>query len=74
MLVAESSAATLMQYDARKKNVFVAYLLWMILGGFGAHRFYMGEIAAGVFQLLLTATGVFLLLAGESIFGLAIGE
>lgn len=40
-------------YDANKKSVFVAYLLWWFLGTFGAHRFYFGKIATAVGMLLL---------------------
>ena len=33
----------LMQFEANKKSVGVAYLLWAFFGGFGAHRFYLGR-------------------------------
>ena len=29
------------------KNALAAYLLWFFLGGFGAHRFYMGRTGSG---------------------------
>jgi TM2 domain-containing membrane protein YozV len=32
-----------MTTNANGKNAVAAYLLWFFLGGFGAHRFYMGR-------------------------------
>jgi TM2 domain-containing membrane protein YozV len=58
-------------YDAQKKNLVVAYLLWAIgmIGIFGLHRFYMGRpnggwmLAAGLVGAVLAFGGVgFLLL------------
>ncbi len=34
------------------KSKGVAYLLWFFLGGFSAHRFYLGKVASGVLYLL----------------------
>jgi TM2 domain-containing membrane protein YozV len=34
-----------------------AYVLWFFLGQFGAHRFYLGEFASAVIQLMLTILG-----------------
>ncbi len=48
-----SDVAKMMQYDAAKKSAGIAYLLWFFLGGFGAHRFYLGQIGTGVAQLLI---------------------
>ena len=35
------------QYNSNGKSTTVAYLLWFFLGGFGAHRFYMGRMGSG---------------------------
>lgn len=43
-------------YDANKKSKLVSYLLWLFLGGFGAHRFYNGGIKSGI-AMLATAIG-----------------
>jgi TM2 domain-containing membrane protein YozV len=43
----------MMRYDANKKSLIVAYLLWFFLGWFGLHRFYLGKIFSGVVLLLL---------------------
>jgi TM2 domain-containing membrane protein YozV len=46
-----------MIYDANRKSTGVAYLLWFFLGGFGAHRFYLGQTGTAVTQLLLALLG-----------------
>ena len=48
----------MMAYDASKKSTSTAYLLWFFLGGFGAHRFYLGHTGVAVAQLLLTLVGI----------------
>ncbi len=40
------------------KSLGVTYLLWFFLGGFGAHRFYLGSIAIGIAQATLLVVGV----------------
>lgn len=47
-----------MLYDAQKKSVGVAYLLWVFLGGFGAHRFYLGQSGTGAAMLILCLVGI----------------
>jgi len=47
-----------MMYDAQKKSVGVAYLLWAFLGGVGAHRFYLGQTATGAVMLGLMLVGI----------------
>ena len=41
-----------MTYDAARKSIILAYLLWFFLGTFGAHRFYIGA-GGGVAMLIL---------------------
>ena len=41
----------MMVYDANKKSMLVAYLLWLLLGLCGAHRFYMGKWFTGLVML-----------------------
>jgi TM2 domain-containing membrane protein YozV len=48
---------TQLVYDANRKSVGVAYLLWFFLGTFGAHRFYLGHIVSGAIQLALWVLG-----------------
>ncbi len=42
-----------MVFEANRKSVGVAYLLWLFLGSFGAHRFYSGRTKSGLAQLVL---------------------
>jgi TM2 domain-containing membrane protein YozV len=42
-----------MMYDANKRSVGVAYLLWFFLGWLGGHRFYAGKKLSGFMQLAL---------------------
>lgn len=51
------AAREMMLYDAQKKSVGVAYLLWLFLGTLGGHRFYVGRKATAIIQLLLTIVG-----------------
>lgn len=52
----DGSVATMMQaqsaYDDVKKSAGVAYAFWFFLGGFGAHRFYLGHKGVAIAQLL----------------------
>ncbi|MEQ6359492.1 TM2 domain-containing protein [Thermoanaerobacter thermohydrosulfuricus] len=46
------------EFDKKKKNPVVAWLLWFFLGGLGAHRLYLGKTASGFVLMgvtLLTA-------------------
>ena len=40
------------------KSSRVAYILCLFLGGFGAHRFYLGYPASGLVMLVLMVLGV----------------
>ena len=44
--------------------ILVAFLLAFLLGPLGVHRFYTGRIGSGVAMLLLTLTGIGLLISG----------
>jgi len=48
-----NDAQTVMMYDATKKSLPVAYILWWFLGAFGAHRFYMGRTGSAVAMLVI---------------------
>jgi len=47
------------EVDDRKKSVAATWLLWLFLGLFGAHRFYLGRIGTGI-AMLLTLGGFFI--------------
>ena len=53
-----------MMYDANRKSVGVAYLLWFFLGGLGGHRFYTGKTGTAVTMLALTILGILLAALG----------
>ena len=40
------------------KDKFITAILALLLGSFGVHRFYLGQIGYGVAYLLLCATGI----------------
>jgi TM2 domain-containing membrane protein YozV len=41
------------EFDKKKKSKGVAWLLWLLLGWVGGHRFYLGHTGLGVAMLLL---------------------
>ena len=40
------------EVETRKKSTASTWLLWLFLGEFGAHRFYLGRIGTGIGMLL----------------------
>ncbi len=40
--------------NSKKKSKGVAYLLWILAGGLGVHRFYLGETVTGAILLVIT--------------------
>jgi TM2 domain-containing membrane protein YozV len=46
-----------MIYDAHKKSVGASYVLCLLLGGLGAHRFYLGHTPTAAVQLVLGVAG-----------------
>jgi TM2 domain-containing membrane protein YozV len=45
------------ELEHKKKSVAVAYVLAILLGGLGAHRFYVRKTGTAVTQLVLTLLG-----------------
>jgi len=45
-------------YVAQRKRPFVTAILALFLGGFGAHKFYLGESGIGVLYLVFCWTGI----------------
>jgi TM2 domain-containing membrane protein YozV len=52
-----ASARAHMIYDANKKSAGAAYVLCLLLGGLGAHRFYLGYTGTAAIQLALGILG-----------------
>lgn len=67
-----SDTKTLLQYEANKKSVVVAYLLLIFLGAIGVHRFYAGATKSGVIMLCLFILSCILLFAFIGTFGFII--
>lgn len=67
-----NDAIAMMRYDANKKSIVVAYLLWFFLGMFGVHRFYLGRTGSGLLLLLLTlVSGVlYIVIVGMILMGI----
>jgi len=53
-----NDARVLILFDANKKIAVVAYIMWVFLGWFGGHNFYLGRTGIAVTQLILTLTVV----------------
>ena len=47
------------EYDNQKKSSVIAYILWLFLGIFGVHRFYVGDFFKGIL-LFFTLGGFFI--------------
>lgn len=57
-------AERMMQYDANKKSMLIAYLLWFFLGTLAVHRFYLGATKSAL--VMLTMWLVFGALSGAT--------
>ncbi|MCJ9427845.1 TM2 domain-containing protein [Kordiimonas marina] len=65
-----ADAKAMMQFQARRKSVGIAYLLWFFLGSLGIHRFYAGQTGTGVAMLVLFVLSTILLVVGVGLVGL----
>ena len=45
-------------FEQNEKSKGVAYLLWLLFGWLGVHRFYAGKTGSGLVQLLLSLSVV----------------
>ena len=55
-LPSNESSTFAYKFERRKKSVTVAFLLAFFLGGFGAHKFYFGQIGIGVLYAIFVWT------------------
>lgn len=65
-------AIAMMRYDAAKKSVLVAYLLWFFIGYFGAHRFYLGRVLSGIVMLVMFLLSMLLTVVAIGFLGLLV--
>jgi TM2 domain-containing membrane protein YozV len=53
----DDGATRMMRFEANRKSVIAAYLIWFFLGAFGIHRMYLGRWITGIILLVLTLAG-----------------
>jgi len=63
-------AKAMIAFESGKKSSGISYLLWFFLGGFGAHRFYLGRTGSAIAMLALyIVSWILLLAAGVGLLG-----
>lgn len=62
----------MMRYDANKKLVTVAYVLWFFFGAIGGHRFYLRRTGTAVTMLIIFLVSAVVSFLGFGAFGFAI--
>lgn len=62
------TAREMMMYDAQKKSIGVAYLLWFFVGYLGGHRFYVGKTGTAIIQLITSIVGACTAMIGVGLF------
>jgi TM2 domain-containing membrane protein YozV len=55
-LPSDKQATFFIQYNAQRKNPTTAVVLALLLGGIGAHKFYLGQTGMGVLYLIFCWT------------------
>lgn len=58
----DNNTRSRMIYEANRKEMAVAYLLWFFIPWIGAHRFYLGRTGTAAAQLGLAIGGALLLI------------
>jgi TM2 domain-containing membrane protein YozV len=54
----ESQTAFMISFTSQRKTPSTAVLLAVLLGGLGAHKFYLGQTGMGIMYLLFCWTGI----------------
>ncbi len=52
------------ELERRKKSVALTYALWFLLSVLGVHKFYLGQIGAGLLYIIAPFLGVLALFIG----------
>lgn len=67
-----SDARAMMRYDAEKKSLVIAYLLWFFLGYGGVHRMYLGRWLSGMVMLVVFGVSTLLTIVYVGFLGLGL--
>jgi len=51
-------AEAMMRYDANKRSVGIAYVLWFFFGMLGGHRFYLKQTGTAIAMLIVTLLSI----------------
>jgi TM2 domain-containing membrane protein YozV len=65
-------AQAMMRYDANKKSVVVAYVLWFFVGWLGGHRFYLKHTGTAIAMLIISLVSIPLSLLAVGALGFAV--
>ena len=57
-LPSDKQAAFFLHYTSQAKNPTTAVVLAVLLGGIGAHKFYLGEMGLGIIYLVFSWTSI----------------
>jgi TM2 domain-containing membrane protein YozV len=52
------------ELDRKRKSTATAYILYLLIGIVGGHKFYLGKPIAGLSYLLLLSSGLLLIMGG----------
>lgn len=73
-MISDDARANMM-FEAHRKSVFVAYILWFFVGWLSIHRFYLRHWVSGFAQMALGIFGPFYMIGGTGlIFGILVGR
>lgn len=64
-----SDTKAMMAFEAAKKSVGLAYVLWFFFGSMGVHRFYMGRTGSGIAMLVIFVLSVILAFVAVGLLG-----
>lgn len=67
-----STAKSMMLFEANKKSIGVAYLLWFFFGSLGGHRYYVGQTGSAIAMTVIFVLSWFLLVVYIGFVGLLV--
>lgn len=57
-LPSDKQSGFFIHYNSQRKNPTTAVVLALLLGGLGAHKFYLGQMGLGILYLVFSWTGI----------------